>query len=74
MDQNLVVHGQYVSQTFIPSEPMPLAEGPAQLVITPASKAARGSIAAAFGTAPVRRSGAEILAESRAERDSWGER
>ena len=74
MDQNLVVHGQYVGQTFIPSEPMPLAEGPAQLVITPTTTAARGSIATAFGTAPVRRSGEEILEESRAERDSWGYR
>ncbi|MGC4002185.1 MAG: hypothetical protein QM811_03160 [Pirellulales bacterium] len=74
MEQNLIVHGQYIGRMFIPSEPMPEAEGSAQLVITPSSMLQRGSIAAAFGTAPVLRTGAEILAQTEAERDAWGNR
>jgi hypothetical protein len=34
----------------------------------------RGSVAEAFGAAPVLRSGDDILAQVRAERDEWGDR
>ena len=47
---------------------------PAALVITPSQPPARGSVADAFGTAPVLRSGEDILAQVRAERDEWGDR
>lgn len=49
------------------------AEGAAELVITPTPPQARGSVADAFGTAPVLRTGDDILAQVRAERDEWGE-
>ncbi len=74
MDQTLIVRGRYAGRTFIPDDPLPDAEGTAELVITPASSQPRGSVADAFGTAPVLRSGDDILAQVRAERDEWGDR
>jgi hypothetical protein len=74
MDQTLILRGRYAGRTFIPDDPLPDAEGAAQLVITPASAQARGSVADAFGTAPVLRSADDILAQVRAERDEWGDR
>jgi hypothetical protein len=74
MDQTLIVRGRYAGRTFIPDGPLPDAEGPAELVITPSQPQARGSVAEAFGAAPVLRSGDDILAQVRAERDEWGDR
>jgi hypothetical protein len=74
MNQTLIVRGRYAGHMFIPDGPLPDAEGPAELVIKPTPTPARGSIADAFGTAPVLRSGDDILAQVRAERDDWGDR
>ena len=74
MNQPLIVSGRYACGVFVPDGPLPDAEGSAQLVITPASNPARGSVADAFGTASVLRAGDEILAQIRAERDEWDER
>ena len=74
MDQTLIVRGRYAGRTFIPDGPLPDAEGVAELVITASCAPRRGSVADAFGTAPVLRSGDEILAQVRAERDEWGDR
>ncbi len=74
MEQTLIVRGRYAGHTFIPDGPLPDAEGPAELVITPAPPRSRGSVADAFGKAPVLRSGDDILAQARAERDEWGDR
>ena len=74
MDQTLIVRGRYVSRTFIPDDPLPDAEGTAELVITRVSSETRGSVADAFGTAPVLRSGDEILTQVEAERAEWGDR
>jgi hypothetical protein len=74
MDQRLIVRGRYVNRTFIPDGPLPDAEGPAELVITPCQPRAHGSVADAFGTGPVLHSGDKILAQVRAERDEWGDR
>lgn len=74
MDQTLIVRGRYVGRTFIPDGPLPDAEGPAELVITHVPSEARGSVADAFGTAPVLRSGDDILAQIQAERAEWGDR
>jgi hypothetical protein len=73
MGQTLIVRGRYAGRTFIPDGPLPDTEGAAELVITPTPQA-RGSVADAFGTAPVLRSGEDILAQVRAERDEWGDR
>jgi hypothetical protein len=74
MDQTLIVRGRYVGRTFVPDGPLPEAEGPAELVITLATPLARGSVADAFGTAPMLRSGEDILAQVRVERDERGDR
>ena len=74
MSQTLIIHGRYVGRTFIPDSPLPDAEGPAELVITPIRPQARWSVADSFGTAPVLRSGDDILVQVRAERDEWGDR
>jgi hypothetical protein len=73
MSQTLVVRGRYAGRTFIPDDPLPDAEGVAELIISPAPPA-RGSIADAFGAAPVLRTGDDILAQVRADRDEWGDR
>lgn len=74
MEPILTVRGRYVGRTFIPDGPLPDAEGTAELVITPERSQSRGSIADAFGRAPVLRSGEDILARLRADRDEWGDR
>lgn len=74
MDQTLIVRGRYAGRVFIPDGPMPDAEGAAELVITPTVTSTGGSVADAFGKAPVLRSGDDILAQVRAERDEWGDR
>jgi hypothetical protein len=74
MNQTFVVRGRYAGQTFIPDDPLPDAEGVAELVITPAIPPSNQSIAAAFGTAAVLRDGDEILAQVRNDRDEWGDR
>ena len=74
MEQTVIVRGRYAGRTFIPDGPLPDAEGSAELVITPLPPRAHGSVADAFGTAPVLRSGDDILAQMRAERDEWGDR
>lgn len=74
MDKRLIVRGRYAGRRFIPDSPLPDAEGVAELVITPTPAQPFGSVADAFGAAPVPRSGDDILAQVRAERDEWGDR
>ena len=74
MDNTLIVRGRYTGRTFIPDSPLPHVEGMAQLIITPTSSHSSGSVADAFGTAAVLRTGDDILAQVRAERDEWGDR
>lgn len=74
MEQALIVRGRYVDRTFIPDGPLPEGEGTAELIITPTLPQGRGSVADAFGRAPVLRSGDDILAQVKAERDEWGNR
>jgi hypothetical protein len=74
MEQTLTVRGRYVGRTFIPDGPLPDEEGTAELVITPNQPQARGSIADAFGSAAVLRSGDDLLDQLRADRDEWGDR
>lgn len=74
MAHTLTVRGRYVGRTFIPDDPLPDEEGTAELVITPIPPRVRGSVADAFGSASVLRSGDDILAQVRADRDEWGDR
>jgi hypothetical protein len=74
VEPTLIVRGRYVGRMFIPDGPLPDEEGTAELVITPTRPKASGSVADAFGSAAVLRSGDDILAQVRAERDEWGDR
>jgi hypothetical protein len=74
MNSTLVIRGRYADRTFIPDGPLPDTEGIAELVITPIATTRGGSIADAFGSALPLRSGEDILAQVRAERDDWGDR
>jgi hypothetical protein len=60
MNKTLVIRGRDANRMFIPDGPLPDAEGPAELVITPNPQKARGSVADAFGNAPVLRSGDRV--------------
>ena len=74
MNQTLIIRGRYADRTFIPDGQLPDAEGVAELVITQAVPRPGRSVADAFGTASVLRSGEDILAQVRADRDEWGDR
>lgn len=74
MGETVVVRGRYTNRTFIPDGPLPDAHGVAELVISPTPVPTSGSVADAFGTAPVLRTADDILAQVRADRDEWGDR
>jgi hypothetical protein len=74
MNPPLIIRGRYIDHKFIPDGPLPDAEGVAQLVITPTVSKAGSSVAEAFGTAPILRSGDEILAQLDTDRAEWGDR
>ena len=74
MEQKLTIRGRYIGRTFIPDGQLPETEGTAELIITPTRPQERGSIAEAFGSAPVLRNQDEILAQVATDRDEWGDR
>lgn len=74
MSEAIVVRGHYVGQAFIPDEPLPLVEGPAELIVFPRAKTEPAdqplSIFDLFGKAPHLRSAEDIEAQVR---EVWGE-
>jgi len=74
MDKPMIIPGRYSGKRFIPDGPLPEAEGKAELIITPAASKPAVSISDAFGKAAVLRSGDEILAQLRSDREEWGDR
>jgi hypothetical protein len=74
MVPTVTIRGRYIDRTFIPDDPLPDEEGTAELIITPTRSKLGSSIADAFGKALVLRTGDEILAQLRTERDEWGDR
>jgi hypothetical protein len=77
MSEAIVIRGTYAGQVFTPSEPLPVAEGPAELIVFPKEKTAPLaqpiSIFDLFGKAPVLRSAEDIEAQVRDERAAWGD-
>jgi hypothetical protein len=73
----LVIRGRSVGQTFIPEEPLPVAEGAAELIVFPATQPAAplsgGSIFDLFGKAAHLRTAQDIEAQIREERAGWGD-
>lgn len=74
MEKPMIIPGRYSGKTFIPDVPLPEGEGKAELVITPTSSKPDRSIADSFGKAAVLRSGEEIFAQLRSDREDWGDR
>jgi hypothetical protein len=75
MSVALVIRGRYSGQTFIPEEPLPVAEGTAQLIVFPAvqNQPPPGSIFDLFGKAANLRTAEDIEAQIAEERAGWGE-
>jgi hypothetical protein len=73
MTQELIVRGRYADRKFIAADPLPDAEGPAALIITPASSVAPTSMFDLFGKAARLRSAEDIAAQIARERKDWGE-
>jgi hypothetical protein len=78
MDAAIVIHGTMFARQFISNEPMPDVEGPAELIIYPKDasqeETGRVSIFDLFGKAEHLRSGEDIDAQIREEREAWGDR
>lgn len=73
MNQPLVIRGRYSKQAFIPSEPMPVAEGTAELVIIPETVQPKASLFDLIGKAEQLRTTEDIMSHVHEEREAWGE-
>jgi hypothetical protein len=78
MDAAIVIHGVISEKQFISDEPMPDVEGPAELIVYPKDTAKPivpgKSMFEFFGKAECLRSGKDIDAQIREEREAWGDR
>ncbi len=74
MSQTLTIRGHYANHTFTPDEPLPDTVGVAELVIILDTPKRKGSIADAFGKAPILRTTDDILNQIQEERSEWGDR
>ena len=78
METALIIHGKIAEKQFISDEPMPDVEGPAELIVypkhTPRREKPSVSIFDLFGKAEHLRSGEDIDAQIREEREAWGDR
>jgi hypothetical protein len=78
MDAAIVIHGIISARQFVSDEPMPDVEGPAELIVYPKGatrqETPRASIFDLFGKAEHLRSGEDIDAQIREEREAWGDR
>jgi hypothetical protein len=77
MDSPLIIRGTFSNKTFVPTDPLPEAEGPAELIVYAQTVAEgsseRPSIFDVFGKAKRLRSAADIDAQLAEERASWGD-
>jgi hypothetical protein len=70
----VIIRGTFSNKTFVAAEPLPEAEGPAELIVhvqVPAD--ARPSIYDAFGKATQPRTAEDLDAQLEAERTAWGD-
>ena len=78
MNTALVIKGKIEERQFVSDEPMPDVEGPAELIVYPKETAQKESPAISifdlFGKAEHLRSGEDIDAQIREEREAWGDR
>jgi hypothetical protein len=74
----MVIHGKISGQVFVPSEPMPDFEGPAELTVylpheARSTSSGPRSVFDYIGKAPEPRSAEELDAQLLEERDAWNE-
>jgi hypothetical protein len=74
MDSPVVIRGIFANKVFVPTDPLPEAEGPAELIVhAELPKAPRHSIFDAFGTAEHLRTAEDLDAQLAEERAAWGD-
>jgi hypothetical protein len=77
MSQSIVIRGTFKEGVFIPSDPLPAAEGPAKLLVFPqeisGNTSKPTSIFDLFGQAATLRSLEDISEQIREEREAWDE-
>jgi hypothetical protein len=74
MDAQVVIRGTFCNKTFVPAEPLPEAEGPAELIVhTRNPDSVRPSIYDAFGKAEQQRTAEDLDAQLAEERAAWGD-
>jgi hypothetical protein len=74
MDLPVIIRGMFSNKVFVPTDPLPEAEGPAELIVhaqTP--RASRHSIYDAFGKAAQPRTAEDLDAQLAEERAAWGD-
>lgn len=73
MDSPVIIRGVFSNKVFVPTDPLPEAEGPAELIVhSKLPKESRHSIFDAFGTAEHLRTAEDLDAQLDEERASWG--
>ena len=77
MNGSLIIHGKVSGHVFVPNEPIPDVEGPAELIVhavveEQASTSGVRSVFDFIGKASEPRSAEDLDAQLREERDAWG--
>jgi len=74
MDSPMIIRGTFFNRTFVPAEPLPEAEGPAELIVhVQLPDDVRPSIYDAFGKAKQPRTAEDLDAQLEEERAAWGD-
>ncbi len=69
----VIIRGTFSNKAFVPADPLPEVEGPAELIVHVwSSKDVRPSIYDAFGEAKQPRTAADLDAQLEEERAAWG--
>ncbi|MEN6407362.1 MAG: hypothetical protein ABFC77_12945 [Thermoguttaceae bacterium] len=74
MDLPVIIRGTFCNKTFVPTDPLPEAEGPAELIVhatLPIGR--RPSIDEVFGAAEHLRTAEDLDAQLAEERAVWGD-
>jgi hypothetical protein len=73
METPVVIRGTFSNRTFVPTDPLPEAEGPAELIVHALPpKNARPSIDDILGKAKQPRTAEDLDAQLAEERAAWG--
>ncbi len=69
----VIIRGTFSNKTFVPADPLPEAEGPAELIVhVQPPKDTRPSIYDTFGKAKQPRTAEDLDAQLEEERAAWG--